>query len=80
MAEIKPMLNIQLDLTKPVDEIVQVINSVLFNRQDKKKEILQELDIQIGNALAEAMMQEIKEDQVPGDGGEDGESGTRDAG
>lgn len=77
LAEIKPMLNIQLDLTRPVDEIVLITNAVLANRQDIKKEILQELDIQVGNALSEILIQEKNENQVSEEGGDKvGQSGN----
>lgn len=75
MAEIKPMLGIHLDLTKPVDEIVNVINAVLENHPFQKVEILQELDLRIGEAIASQERQTSPEEG----GGENERSGDRSA-
>ncbi|MGG6309770.1 hypothetical protein [Paenibacillus macerans] len=81
MAEIKPMLGIQLDLTKPVDELVLVIVAVLNNHPQKEVEILMELDNRIGDALAQRLKQENEESPLPGKGGGEVEqSGNGDAG
>lgn len=66
MAEIKRMLGIHLDLGKPVDEIVHVINAVLGNHPLQKEQILQELDLRIGEAIAAQAHQSL-----PEEGGED---------
>ncbi len=65
MAEIKPLLGIQLDLTRPVDELVSVIIAVLNNYPQREREILVELDTRIGNFLA----RQEKENELLEEGG-----------
>ncbi|AZS16000.1 hypothetical protein [Paenibacillus lutimineralis] len=67
MAKIKPMLGIHLDLEKPVDEIVHVINAVLKNHPFRK--ILRELDLRIGEAIAAQARQ-----NSPNEGSEDADN------
>ncbi|MEK5165969.1 hypothetical protein NYE69_26985 [Paenibacillus sp. FSL R5-0527] len=74
MAEIKPLLGIQLDLTRPVDELVSVINAVLDNHPQREREILIELDSRIGDFLAKQLKQELPEEG----GGEVEQSGNGD--
>lgn len=53
MAKITSSLDIQLDLTRPVEELAQVISAVLMSSpRENHKSILEGLDIEIGNALA----------------------------
>lgn len=66
MAEIKPLLGIQLDLTRPVEELVSVIIAVLNNYPQREREILVELDTRIGNFLA----RQEKGTELPEEGGE----------
>lgn len=61
MAEIKYLINIQLDPTRPVEELTQVISNVLMSSPiENHKKILEGLDIEIGNALAR-----LEKEQVP---------------
>ncbi|MEC0233746.1 hypothetical protein P4H71_05165 [Paenibacillus kribbensis] len=66
MAKIKSTLDIQLDLTRPVEEITQVISAVIASQPVRRKEILEGLDLAVGNALVEVKSQEEK-DQKPND-------------
>ncbi|MEC0235249.1 hypothetical protein P4H71_13050 [Paenibacillus kribbensis] len=66
MAKIKSTLDIQLDLTRPVEEITQVISAVIASQPARRKEILNGLDLAVGNALIEIQSQEEK-DQKPND-------------
>ncbi|MCC3380678.1 hypothetical protein ACFQ5D_10640 [Paenibacillus farraposensis] len=66
MAKIVSTLEAHLDLTRPVEEITQVISAVIASQPHKRKEILEGLDIAVGNALAEIQAQEEK-DQKPND-------------
>ncbi|MEK4456822.1 hypothetical protein [Paenibacillus sp. FSL R10-2748] len=58
MAKIKSTLDIQLDLTRPVEDLTEVISAVIASQPHKRKEILEGLDIAVGNALAEIQAQE----------------------
>ncbi|MDR6776246.1 hypothetical protein J2W98_000493 [Paenibacillus peoriae] len=60
MAKIKSTLDIQLDLTRPVEELTEVISAVIASQPHKRKEILNALDTAVGNALAEIQSQEEK--------------------
>ncbi|MGR6763220.1 hypothetical protein ACU1JV_15385 [Paenibacillus sp. T2-29] len=60
MAKIKSTLDIQLDLTRPVEELTEVISAVIASQPVRRKEILKGLDIAVGNALAEIQAQEDK--------------------
>nr|WP_311078451.1 hypothetical protein [Paenibacillus polymyxa] len=53
MAKIKSTLDIQLDLTRSVQELTEVISAVIASQPARRKEILIGLDIAVGNALAE---------------------------
>ncbi|MFS8211823.1 hypothetical protein [Paenibacillus polymyxa] len=53
MAKIKSTLDIQLDLTRPIEELTEVISTVIASQPARRKEILKGLDIAIGDALAE---------------------------
>ncbi|MDQ0496383.1 hypothetical protein [Paenibacillus brasilensis] len=66
MAKIKPTLDIQLDLTRPVEDLTEVISAVIASQPARRKEILKGLDIAVGNALAEIQSQEEK-NQKPND-------------
>lgn len=50
-----PMLKCLIDLTKPVDEIVAVINAVMEAHPSSKTDILGSLDEIIGQAYAQAL-------------------------
>ncbi|MBY7736268.1 hypothetical protein MJ749_13230 [Paenibacillus polymyxa] len=67
MAKIKSTLDIQLDLTRPVEDLTEVISAVIASQPHKHKEILEGLDIAVGNALAEIQAQEEKEQKVDDD-------------
>ncbi|MGR6127220.1 hypothetical protein [Paenibacillus sp. SER-28] len=67
MAKIKSTLDIQLDLTRPVEELTEVISAVIASQPARRKEILIGLDIAVGNALAEIQAQEEKEQIVDDD-------------
>ncbi|WP_194362204.1 hypothetical protein [Paenibacillus sp. EKM212P] len=53
MAKIKSALDIQVDLTRPVEELTEVISAVIASQPARRKEILIGLDIAVGSALAE---------------------------
>ncbi|ODA09254.1 hypothetical protein [Paenibacillus polymyxa] len=67
MAKIKSTLDIQLDLTRPIEELTEVISAVIASQPARRKEILKGLDIAIGDALAEIQAQEEKEQKVDDD-------------
>ncbi|POR25633.1 hypothetical protein [Paenibacillus polymyxa] len=67
MAKIKSTLDIQLDLTRPVEELTEVISAVIASQPAHRKEILIGLDIAVGNALTEIQTQEEKEQKVDDD-------------
>ncbi|WP_319640854.1 hypothetical protein [Paenibacillus polymyxa] len=67
MAKIKSTLDIQLDLTRPIEELTEVISAVITSQPARRKEILIGLDIAVGNALAEIQAQEDKEQKVDDD-------------
>ncbi|QYK62573.1 hypothetical protein [Paenibacillus sp. S25] len=67
MAKIKSTLDIQLDLTRPIEELTEVISAVIASQLVRRKEILIGLDIAVGNALAEIQAQEEKEQKVDDD-------------
>ncbi|MGP0579790.1 hypothetical protein ACTP13_22675 [Paenibacillus peoriae] len=67
MAKIKSTLDIQLDLTRPIEELTEVISAVIASQPHKRKEILEGLDVTVGNALAEMQAQEEKEQKVDDD-------------
>ncbi|PZT54123.1 hypothetical protein [Paenibacillus silvae] len=52
MAQISHVLKVELDINRPVEELTQVISSVLSAHPHNQKEILAALDLEIGNALA----------------------------
>ncbi|MBE3649220.1 hypothetical protein ABFY57_23295 [Paenibacillus polymyxa] len=64
MAKIKSALDIQLDLTRPIEELTEVISAVIASQPARRKEILKGLDIAIGDALAGIQAQEEKEQKV----------------
>ncbi|MEC0237173.1 hypothetical protein P4H71_22885 [Paenibacillus kribbensis] len=63
LAKIVSTLEAHRDLTRPVEEITQVISAVIASQPHKRKEILEGLDLAVGNALAEIQAQEEK-DQI----------------
>lgn len=67
VVKIKSTLDIQLDLTRPVEELTEVISAVIASQPARRKEILIGLDIAVGNALAEIQAQEEKEQIVDDD-------------
>ncbi|MBE0340899.1 hypothetical protein E4V51_06360 [Paenibacillus sp. 28ISP30-2] len=67
MAKIKSTLDIQLDLTRPIEELTEVISAVIASQPARRKEILKGLDIAIGDALADIQTQEEKEQKVDDD-------------
>ncbi|URJ51667.1 hypothetical protein [Paenibacillus polymyxa] len=58
VAKIKSTLDIQLDLTRTIEELTEVISAVIASQPARRKEILKGLDIAIGDALAEIQAQE----------------------
>ncbi|WP_338128162.1 hypothetical protein [Paenibacillus polymyxa] len=64
MAKIKSALDIQLELTRPIEELTEVISAVIASQPARRKEILKGLDIAIGDALAGIQAQEEKEQKV----------------
>ncbi|KAF6575064.1 hypothetical protein ACYCS5_00165 [Paenibacillus sp. SEL3] len=67
MAKIKSTLDIQLDLTRSVQELTEVISAVIASQPARRKEILIGLDIAVGNALAEIQAQEEKNQKANDD-------------
>ncbi|RPE03302.1 hypothetical protein [Paenibacillus polymyxa] len=67
VAKIKSTLDIQLDLTRPVEDLTEVISAVIATQPAHRKEILKGLDIAIRDALAEIQAQEEKEQKVDDD-------------
>ncbi|MCC3381066.1 hypothetical protein JO375_16845 [Paenibacillus sp. UY79] len=67
MAKIRSTLDIQLDLTRPVEELTEVISAVIASRPARRKEILESLDLAVGNALAEIQSQEEKDQKANDD-------------
>ncbi|MBE0336430.1 MULTISPECIES: hypothetical protein [Paenibacillus] len=67
MAKIKSTLDIQLDLTRPVEDLTEVISAVIASQPHKRKEILEGLDISVGNALAEIQAQKEKDQKANDD-------------
>lgn|GEM_PF-4327070 len=63
MAKMTHTLQVELDLNKPVEELAQVITTVLSSHPLNQKEILTALDLEIGNALAAVEIQEQKDKQ-----------------
>ncbi|MDT0123861.1 hypothetical protein Q9R46_14465 [Paenibacillus sp. RRE4] len=61
MPKITHVLHVEMDLNKPVEELTQVISSVLSAHPDNQKEILAALDLEIGNARAAIEVQEQKD-------------------
>ncbi|WP_240036639.1 hypothetical protein [Paenibacillus amylolyticus] len=59
------ILEIKLDINKPVEELVEVITAVLSSHPLKEKEILVALDLEVGNALAAIEIKEQKDKSVP---------------
>ncbi|WP_342428560.1 hypothetical protein [Paenibacillus sp. FSL L8-0158] len=57
MAKIKSTLDIQLDLTRPIEDLTEIISAVIASQPARRKEILKGLDIAIGDALAEIQAQ-----------------------
>ncbi|GGF87007.1 hypothetical protein GCM10010913_05610 [Paenibacillus aceti] len=61
MAQITSLLDIKLDPTRPVEEIIQVINFVLmYSPVEKQKQILEGLDLEIGDALSRLQLEDDK--------------------
>lgn len=53
MANITHLINVQIDPTRPTEELAQVISYVLLTSPpETHKAILEGLDLEIGNALA----------------------------
>ncbi|MDH2330502.1 MULTISPECIES: hypothetical protein [Paenibacillus] len=67
MAKIKSTLDIQLDLTRPVEDLTEVISAVIASHPARRKEILIGLDIAVANALAEIQAQEEKDQKANDD-------------
>ncbi|MDG0053094.1 hypothetical protein MMB75_05325 [Paenibacillus sp. P2(2022)] len=67
MAKIKSTLDIQLDLTRPVEDLTEVISAVIASQPARRKEILIGLDMAVGNALAEMQAQEENEQKTDDD-------------
>ncbi|MGW9531121.1 hypothetical protein ACWHAM_26125 [Paenibacillus terrae] len=67
VAKIKSTLDIQLDLTRPVEDLTEVISAVIASQPARRKEILTGLDIAVGNALAEIQSQEEKDQKTNDD-------------
>ncbi|MGW8444331.1 hypothetical protein ACWGXJ_25835 [Paenibacillus sp. S33] len=67
MAKIKSTLDIQLDLTRPVEDLTEVISAVIASQPARRKEILIGLDIAVANALAEIQAQEEKDQKANDD-------------
>ncbi|KAA8782501.1 hypothetical protein EC604_01385 [Paenibacillus amylolyticus] len=65
MARMAHILEIKLDINKPVEELVEVITAVLSSHPLKEKEILVALDLEVGNALAAIEIKEQKDKSVP---------------
>ncbi|WP_017688005.1 hypothetical protein [Paenibacillus sp. PAMC 26794] len=63
MAKMTHTLQVEMDLNKPVEELTQVITTVLSSHPLNQKEILTALDLEIGNALAAIEIQEQKDKQ-----------------
>jgi len=63
LAKMTHTLQVELDLNKPVEELAQVITTVLSSHPLNQKEILTALDLEIGNALAAVEIQEQKDKQ-----------------
>ncbi|WP_229716814.1 hypothetical protein [Paenibacillus aceti] len=61
LAQITSLLDIKLDPTRPVEEIIQVINFVLmYSPVEKQKQILEGLDLEIGDALSRLQLEDDK--------------------
>jgi hypothetical protein len=67
VAKIKSTLDIQLDLTRPVEELTEVISAVIASQPARRKEILESLDLAVGNAIAEIQAQEEKDQKANDD-------------
>lgn len=65
MAQISHVLKVELDINRPVEELTQVISSVLSAHPHNQKEILAALDLEIGNARAAIEFQEQKDKSAP---------------
>ena len=61
MAQMAHVLEIKLDINKPVEELTQIITTVLSSHPLNQKEIRKALDLEIGNALAAIEIKEQKE-------------------
>ncbi|WP_068782003.1 hypothetical protein [Paenibacillus sp. GM2] len=62
MAQITSLLDIKIDPTRPLEEIFQVINAVLMPYPvEKQKQILEGLDLEIGDALSRLEPEEDKQ-------------------
>lgn len=66
MANITHLINIQLDPTRPAEELAQAISYILLSSPvERHKAILEALDLEIGNALANlAKSEKEQEDQA----------------
>lgn len=64
MAQISHVLKVELDINRPVEELTQVISSVLSAHPHNQKEILAALDLEIGNARAAIEIREQKDKSV----------------
>ncbi|OPA77478.1 hypothetical protein BVG16_13565 [Paenibacillus selenitireducens] len=52
MAHAIPKLEVLIDLSRPVEEITEVITLVISSHPGKQKEILEAVDLSVGEALA----------------------------
>jgi hypothetical protein len=55
------VLEIKMDINKPVEELTQIITALLSSHPLNQKEILKALDLEIGNALAAIEIEKQKE-------------------
>lgn len=65
MAKMAHVLHVEMDLNKPVEELTQIISSVLSAHPHNQKEILAALDLEIGNVLAAVEIKEQKDKSQP---------------
>jgi len=61
MPKITPMMEILADLTKPVEEIKEIILAVANSRPGEQQEILVQIDIWLGEVLSNIEKQSIRE-------------------
>lgn len=64
MAKFVPTVEVNIDLSKPVEELAQVISYVLMSSPvESHKGILEGLDMEVGNALAAIQKSEIEQEK-----------------